>query len=65
MTTWIKPAVAWGILDTHTGMARLEQVASYDREFMYDCKRGDQRWVRVALVPLTVARKAGLLRRPR
>jgi hypothetical protein len=62
--TWIKPAVGWGLVDLYKGCPRLQQGASGEKEWLQDCKHGYNRWVRVAILPYTVARKAGLLRRP-
>jgi hypothetical protein len=62
MKTWIKPAVGWGIVDSNHSLWLETHAIKTDAEI--------QAWmgektIPVALVPLAVARRAGLLRRPK
>lgn len=61
MITWIKPAVGWGIRDKR----KSAMVHSFEIEKPLTCFRPTHIPIRVALVPYAVARKAGLLRRPK
>ena len=58
--TWIKPAVVWGhhyqgVMGYEVGLSRKTQENCWGKETV----------LRVAIVTLTLARKAGLMRRPK
>jgi len=62
MTTWIKPAVGWGSVDTDSCLSPDQwgtKAQAMSAAFPTD------KIIRVALVPYEVARAAGLLRRPK
>ncbi len=70
MTKWVKPAVGWGI--AYNANSAFSRHPERRLEHFYSVNPGKitkpwkgERFIRVALVPYTVARKAGLLRRPK
>jgi hypothetical protein len=62
MSTWIKPAVGWGIVDEENRLCPDQW--DIKAQAVYAAYPTD-RVLRVAQVPLSVAWKAGLLKRPK
>ena len=62
MTRWIKPAVGWGLIQP--GKNALCKNYDDEKSAFDNCDPEYER-IRVALVPYTVAKRAGLIRQPK